>query len=240
MKKFLNPLKNFMGTDKVFVRYSEKEYRWWDRGRPLKIEGLEDHYPGEYPYAAERINNLAHTLRSGDIILSTKKPFYYAGEPLRGEHGSLHREDSHVPLVFIHKNLKGTRISHNVRIIDIAPTIAASMGFFKELREVGDYKDKLSAILTALEKHLNSTFYQEGLEATLHKIERFSEENKVKRDWEVDEFDMRTNFEIKVKVYLQDRKISQNDYDELVARYTRIIKVSDQSKPFDPELSRTS
>lgn len=221
MQKFLEPLERFMGTDKIFVRYSDKEYKLWENDEYLEIDSLDSN---EYPFAKERINNLSNTLRSGDIILSTKKPFYYAGNFMRGEHGSLHREDSHVPLLFINKNLNSKSVSQNIRTIDISPTIAESMGFLNELREVGSRKDKLSAILDTLEKNLNSKFYKDGLEKTLNKIDSFSEENRVKREWEVEEFDMRTNFEIKVKKFLEEEEITQDEYNELVARYKQVTE----------------
>lgn len=224
MEKFLNPLARFMAADKVFVRYSDKEYRWWDGGEYQRIESLDPH---EYPLAAERVNNLAATLRSGDIILTVKSPFYYATGSLRGEHGSLHREDSHVPLLFINADLEKARISRDVRTIDISPTVAESMGFLKELTEGGTDKDKLLAILDALEKLLSSKLYKKGLERTVRRIDRFiGEKDKIREEWKVEELDMRNNFEQKVKNYRITDRINADDFDELVAKYEGIKRMS--------------
>jgi predicted AlkP superfamily pyrophosphatase or phosphodiesterase len=221
MEKFLKPLQSFMGTDKVFVRYSNKEYRHWQNGKSQKIDDSLN--SKEYPFAAERINNLANTLRGGDIILTTKKPFYYAGESMRGEHGSLHREDSHVPLIFINKNLQKQLVTKDVRTIDISPTIAESMGFLKNLRKKGTHKDKLLAILDTLDKRYKSKIHNIGLEKILNKIDSFSEENRIRRDWAVEEIDMKNNFKFKVKHFLKEEGITDKEYDELKKKYDQII-----------------
>ena len=225
MEKFLEPLSKFIGTDIIFVRHSENEYKIWKNNEYQDIDTLDS---GKYPFAKERVNNLALTQRSGDIIISAKKPFYYAKEPMRGEHGSLNREDSHVPLLFINSNLYNSQIQRNVRTIDVTPTIAESMGFLGFLKKSGTFKDKLTEILNTLEKHYDSKYYRDGIEKTLKKIEKFSEENRIKREWYTQENDMRNNFEIKLKIYYQENKITQNEHDELTARYQQLILKSKQ------------
>jgi arylsulfatase A-like enzyme len=229
MDKFLNPLSTFNGTDRVFVRDpSQGEYKLWEGNSYKAVSSLS----ADYPFAEERINNLARTMRSPDIILSAQKPFYYAKKGMKGEHGNLHRENSHVPLIFINSNLGSNEVSDNVRVIDISPTIAESMGFLTQLKQVGSPKDnligKLSRILDALEHHLDSELYQQGARV-LGRMKGTLRLDAIEEEWYYEELDMRENFERKLREYLDANIITQSEYDGLVSRYRNIVNESKYS-----------
>jgi hypothetical protein len=218
----------------MFVRDPNNDkYMLWEDGSCKPVNSLNS---VDYPFAEKRVNNLAVKERSPDIILSTRKPYYYAGKGMKGEHGSLHRDDSQVPLIFMYTGLGAEDVSRDVQVIDISPTIAESMGFLTQLKQVGTPKEnlvvKLPRILDALETHLDSKLYEKGAKI-LKRVEDSLAMDKINREWAWEEFDMRENFERKVKRYLGDGTISQNEYSDLVGRYKNII--SKKSK--DPSVT---
>ncbi|MFC1672036.1 alkaline phosphatase family protein, partial [Planctomycetota bacterium] len=97
LKKFARAFDALGCADKILVRHGMTGYKLYEDDEYRELSTLD---PEEYPLAEERVNSLAATLRTGDIMLSAKSPWYYEGKPMKGEHGSLHREDSHVPLIF--------------------------------------------------------------------------------------------------------------------------------------------
>jgi arylsulfatase A-like enzyme len=143
---------------------------------------------------------------------------------MKGEHGSLHREDSQVPLIFIGKGLGNeTDTSKVTRVIDVAPTIAEAMGFLDELRREGTKKDKLGHILNALEDLRTSDTYRAGADAALSRVRDSISMERARRHWELEEKDMRENFEAKAAAYLADGIISQPEHDAFMSRYNSII-----------------
>lgn len=220
--KFCRPLSKLKSTDRIFVRNCDREYRLWEDGELKPLSCLDK---DEYPLAEERICSLAHTARSGDILLTAKMPAYYEGKPLKGEHGSIHREDSSVPLIFIGSGLDNSVDSESdTRIIDIVPTVASVMGYSKELSKKGTRYDKLHYILDALQAKLKSRLFRKGSKYTLRKIGKSLNRERVKRDWYVDEEDMRENFEAKAEAYRKKGYISAGQYAELYKRYGMIMK----------------
>jgi arylsulfatase A-like enzyme len=220
MEKFLKPLENFTAVDKLFVRYSDAEYRLWEKGGYKDIDSLDME---EYPFAKERVDNLSNTLRGGDIVISARKPFYFASDSMRGEHGSLHMEDSHVPLLFINGNLKDKKhVEEYARTIDISPTIAESMGFLEELKKPGSPKDKLHWILDELERILSSSLFRKGPEKALGMLGRSGLRSRFERNWNVYETDLKENFNAKLENFRKRGLITDKDHSELAARYEKI------------------
>ncbi len=214
--KFLPVLGTLEHTDLLLARYSADEYRYWEDGTFRKLSELD---PELYPLAEERVNSLAATGRAGDIILSAKKPGYYEGKPMNGEHGSLFKEDSLVPLLFIHKDLKPVTEQGLVRTIDIAPTVAASMGFADELSRPGTDRDKLGYILDALEDRVGSYPFT-GKNA--RKLEKELDMGKVLSEHEVETEDMCQNFSAKADAFLDGGSITQEEYDQLNTRFCKL------------------
>lgn len=138
----------YRGIDKIFVKGSNGnniEYFLWDKNMkksvPLKLD------PQKYPAFSKRINSLASTNRSGDILFSAKPGYYFADEKFYGEHGSLSTIDTHVPLLIISPCLKPPDNKELIECDDvvsttmIAPTIAKTMGFFENLITPIDEKE---------------------------------------------------------------------------------------------------
>ncbi len=89
---------------------------------------------------AERLAGLAGSARSGDLFVEARAPYYFAveGHTYRGEHGGADGEQDHVPLLIV--NPPGhPRLAVDLPVgnEDIAPTIAAALGFGAELRSDG-------------------------------------------------------------------------------------------------------
>lgn len=68
---------------------------------------------------------------SGDVLVATK-PFYFWGKygnaPEGSTHGSPYNYDTHVPLIFVGQGFKPGTYYQDVEIIDLAPTLASSLG----------------------------------------------------------------------------------------------------------------
>jgi len=79
-----------------------------------------------------RTLGFAGSTRSGDILVEAKSPYYFApwGSIYKGQHGRRDSVEDHVPLLIL--NPPGGR-QHLVRavteIVDIAPTVAGTLGF---------------------------------------------------------------------------------------------------------------
>jgi hypothetical protein len=84
---------------------------------------------GEYPDALYRIASFMGCANAGDIVATAGPGFEFTGEgapghPGTGSHGSLHREDSTVPLIISGAgDLPSLR-----RITDIVPFIESHFG----------------------------------------------------------------------------------------------------------------
>jgi len=219
LEKFAAALARMESTDKVFVRDGSR-YLLWEAGGFVPVETLDSR---EYPLAAERVNTLSLTARSGDVVVSARRPAYYEGKPLRGEHGSLHREDGTVPLLFIGGGLDGTILpGDGVRVIDILPTVARLMGYEEALKRPGTRREKLAYILDALEQRARSSLARGGVGAVLSRLGRRLDASRVERDWDVEREDMCRNFEAKLEAYRRDGVVSEEEYAALLDRYGRI------------------
>ncbi len=128
----------FRGIDKIFIRQNHEEYCLWDKVNRKKTELKLN--TERYPLFLKRINSLASTNRSGDILFSAEPGYYFEDKIFLGEHGSLSITDSHVPLLVISPCLSKltnktgiTEINDIVSTTMITPTIAETMGFYKNL-----------------------------------------------------------------------------------------------------------
>lgn len=86
-------------------------------------EALEATFHSEYPDALVQITDLFKSRRAGDIIVSAKNGYdlrdFWEYPEHKGSHGSLHRENIHVPLIC---NQKGWA-AHAARTADLFPTL---------------------------------------------------------------------------------------------------------------------
>jgi phosphonoacetate hydrolase len=81
-----------------------------------------------HPYALERIAQLFDSPRGPDLIVSPKA-FSYGIQP--GQHGALDVVQSRAPLVFSGPGVRAGSFKVAARHVDVAPTIAALLGFQK-------------------------------------------------------------------------------------------------------------
>jgi predicted AlkP superfamily pyrophosphatase or phosphodiesterase len=216
---------NLEATDKMFVRSPDgKTFRLWSKGNYSPISSLD---PDRYPLAEERVNNLGITLRSGDIILSAKKGYYFAGKKMNGEHGTLGLEDSRVPLVFINRQLRNKRkIVTTVRTIDIAPTIATVTGCMQSLLTDRKIKEKLSTILDSLE---SLALLADAYPAIKKEIKALNLDTVLKTV-ALEKEDAQSNFEIKLEHYSKTGEISAEEHQKLKERYDGIKAKLDRQK----------
>ncbi|MDB4947716.1 MAG: type phosphodiesterase/nucleotide pyrophosphatase [Gemmatimonadetes bacterium] len=61
-------------------------------------------------------------------LVVTLQPGHEWGDPRWAEHGSVHDEDAHVPLVFYGAGVRPGRYGHVARVVDLAPTLARILG----------------------------------------------------------------------------------------------------------------
>jgi hypothetical protein len=115
-------------------------------------------------------------------------------------------------------------------VIDIAPTVAETMGCLTELREPGSKMDKLHAILNTIETLRMSRFFRDGTAAVIRQVGSAVESDRVKQPWSLDERDMRRNFKIKMETYLKGGMISEAEAEELRARYSAIVPEDRESR----------
>jgi predicted AlkP superfamily pyrophosphatase or phosphodiesterase len=91
-------------------------------------EELESQETKDRPFL-EDYKKSFHPERSANFELLPKEnylaPSYYVGGTT---HGSAHRYDKHVPIIFMGKGYKQNKISTQVETIDIAPTLAKILG----------------------------------------------------------------------------------------------------------------
>ena len=120
----------------VLSRNVDGQFDKWDPTRHERqpLSGLD---PIRYPLFDKRVPPLALSERAGDILLVARPGSYFSEEPMQGEHGSLCRDDSRVPLLMIAPRLAGAQsaIRDTISTADIAPTIATLMGFRSFLEE---------------------------------------------------------------------------------------------------------
>ncbi len=64
-----------------------------------------------------------HQDRSGDLVLRFKESCLIRDSAFGTTHGSPYEYDTHVPLIFMGKNVMAATFSENVRTVDIAPTL---------------------------------------------------------------------------------------------------------------------
>ena len=142
-----------LGIDLIFVRAEDKQYRFWRNNNIYDLSDITERTT-KYPLLRERINGLNEPSRSGDILISSRNGFYYDEKKYKGEHGTIARDDSYVPLIFAGKGISSpeTCLETEVRTIDIAPTIAGIMGFLEHLQTTIKPEVKLDWIKRNLEK----------------------------------------------------------------------------------------
>ena len=61
-------------------------------------------------------------------LVVTPQPYFPWGDPSHANHGSPHDYDAHVPIIFYGAPFKPGRYTRTVRVVDIAPTLAAVAG----------------------------------------------------------------------------------------------------------------
>ncbi len=76
---------------------------------------------------SRRMRNMIHPQKSADVIIVYKKN-YCSRYPLGSTHGTPYDYDTHVPLIFSNLNIKSQKVERSVATVDIAPTIARTVG----------------------------------------------------------------------------------------------------------------
>ena len=74
-------------------------------------------------YEGQLWRNQFHLERSGDLMLVFNEHYVYR-YPYGTGHGTPYEYDTHVPLIFLGKNMDGRKYNEYVETVDIAPTIA--------------------------------------------------------------------------------------------------------------------
>jgi hypothetical protein len=100
-----------------------------------EIDGVELAFPASRLAEAhrspllDRVRRNHHPARSGDIYVA-QAPYWFlfAGGPVVVMHGSPHRYDTHVPIVFSGPGIPAQTVHRRVHPVDVAPTIAALLG----------------------------------------------------------------------------------------------------------------
>lgn len=77
---------------------------------------------------AARVEMSLYPGRSGDLVVSVAEGAMIVWEKQGSDHGSPHRDDTHVPLIFWGAEFKPGRFARRVRAGDLAPTSAAALG----------------------------------------------------------------------------------------------------------------
>lgn len=151
LKSLCTIFSTFGGIDKIFVKRNNEEYFLWDKSNNKKTSLKLD--SRTYPNFEKRINSLASTNRSGDIIFSAKSGFYFEDKKFYGEHGSLSITDTHVPLLMISPCLKSLKDKKKIIEFDdivsttmITPTIAKAMDFYNNLITPIDEKKQIKEL----------------------------------------------------------------------------------------------
>jgi arylsulfatase A-like enzyme len=92
-----------------------------------------------------RIEGLSH-VRSGDILLlpAYAEGYHFSGSGAKAEHGSLYPGDSTIPFVIAGKPLDRSITVAGLRsIVDVVPTIADLLGFYRGIEDRFDGKSIL-------------------------------------------------------------------------------------------------
>ena len=206
LTKWLTYFERHDAVDKVFVRSDDgKTFSWWKSGAFLSVGELDE---VEYPFAEERLTNLGRTMRSGDILLSAKPGYYFAAHSnMKGEHGSLRKEDSCVPLVFISRQLeRKENVVPPVRTIDIMPTILASVRKTFHSETVQGIHEKLATLLNTLKTCTgkpDNVAFERTLAAEIN--------------------DVKVNFEQKLSYYHDNGTITDSELNTFLEQYQQII-----------------
>jgi arylsulfatase A-like enzyme len=101
---------------------------------PLSM--LESLHP-EYVDPVRRIAGLSH-IRSGDILLlpACLKGYHFTGSDEKADHGGLYPGDSYIPFIIAGKPLDRSITVTGLRsIVDVAPTIADLLGFYRGIED---------------------------------------------------------------------------------------------------------
>jgi hypothetical protein len=109
---------------------------------PLSM--LESLHP-QYVDPVRRIMGLSH-IRSGDILLlpAYSKGYHFSGSGSKADHGSLYPDDSYIPFVIAGKPLDRSITVTGLRsIVDVAPTIADLLGFYRGIEDRFDGRSVL-------------------------------------------------------------------------------------------------
>ncbi|MEH6586248.1 MAG: alkaline phosphatase family protein [Halioglobus sp.] len=84
----------------------------------------------EHSGLAGQMQRNSHPERSGDIYVA-QAPYWFMFEKgaVAAMHGSPWAYDTHVPIIFAGKGIKGQKVTRRVHPVDVAPTLSALLGF---------------------------------------------------------------------------------------------------------------
>lgn len=83
----------------------------------------------EHSGLAALMQNNSHPERSGDIYVA-QAPYWFMFEKgaIAAMHGPPWSYDTHVPIIFAGKGIKGKKVDRRVHPVDVAPTLSALLG----------------------------------------------------------------------------------------------------------------
>ncbi len=122
----------------VSTNHNEDVFQIWDKADDLITPRRIDTSDGNR--MARRLQGLMGTSRSGNILIETVYPYFFApaGSIYLGQHGRAEHTEDHVPLLIINPPEKRyLRVDASVKIVDVAPTLAGSLGFYEVLPSDG-------------------------------------------------------------------------------------------------------
>ncbi|MFQ3597029.1 MAG: alkaline phosphatase family protein [Chloroherpetonaceae bacterium] len=104
----------------------------------MHLSGIVDYYTRqelmnlqevlEFDPVGTMVMNSFHPARSGDVKLVLKENAFFSYRQTGTTHGTHHRYDTHVPILFCGKGIRRGKFSQKSAVIDIAPTLHALLG----------------------------------------------------------------------------------------------------------------
>ena len=96
-----------------------------------------DSSPGWLPYLRAGF----HPDRSGDVLLLLKQGRVNEAEVAGTSHGSPYSYDVMVPLLLLGRGVKPGYYPHQIRVVDVAPTVSALMEMLPPAQAEGEVRD---------------------------------------------------------------------------------------------------
>jgi arylsulfatase A-like enzyme len=143
LRELCNSFADYRGISLVLARTSEANFQWWD-GKTRNWKALSSIDENIFPLCRRRIMPLVGSVRTGDILLVARPGFYFEDKSFKGEHGTLEKPDSNIPLLMISPAFSRRRMDENPLCLpDVGQTVGRIMGFHEELQRSVQRPDDL-------------------------------------------------------------------------------------------------